>query len=62
MKDKSDDPVLSVVEDRVHVTVSLPKSVKVGLKVYAASNGTNVSALVEKWYYENCKQADVSHE
>ncbi len=43
--------------DRATMNISLPKSVKVGLKVYAAKHGTSVSGLIEKWFHENCVEA-----
>lgn len=41
-------------DSRVTMNISLPTSIKVGLKVYAAQHGTTVSGLIEKWFHENC--------
>lgn len=42
--------------DRSTMNISLPSKVKVGLKIYAAQQGTSVSGLIEKWFHENCTE------
>lgn len=48
--DVQDQVVDESLYNKVPMTVSVKKSVKTGLKVYAAVHDTSVSSLIENWY------------